>query len=91
MDVIVLDDIVAQSDIIALLIGLGIPLVGASIVVLGVGYAYSRYFVQKQIEAAEARVLREYPEFTQTKEDFRVFARKVSRELGWNEVTFSFN
>jgi hypothetical protein len=82
---------VAGNETVELLISTGIVLVGAVLAIAAAVYVCIRYVERKKIEAASIRVLQEYPEFAQTKEDFRVFARKVLGELGWNSVSFTFD
>jgi hypothetical protein len=91
MGVILFDGIAPQDEILGWLICFGIPLVGTSLMVVAAGFTYSRYLLRKKIEAASARVLEAHPELAQCTEDFRVFARKVLRELGWDRVSFTFS
>ena len=85
------DVIAAPEKVTDLLICAGVVFPGALAMLLAAACGCYRVIVQKKVEAASARVLQEYPEFSQTREDFRAFARKVARELGWDSVTFTFN
>lgn len=91
MFLVMLDDIVPQDEIIVLLVSIGIPLVGTSLIFFALAFAFFRHVVRTKIEAASARVLEAHPELAQSTEDFRVFARKVMCELGWDSVSFTFD
>jgi hypothetical protein len=91
MGVILFDGIAPQDEIVGSLICFGIPLlVGMPVMLLAAGYMYCRVLMRTKIEEASARVLQAHPEFAQTKEDFRAFARKVMQELGWESVSFTY-
>jgi hypothetical protein len=87
---LVMFELAPADEIIALLVSIGIPLVGTSFMFVAMGFIYYRYVVRTKIEAASARVLQAHPELAQSTEDFRVFARKVMCELGWDHVSFTF-
>jgi hypothetical protein len=91
MGIIMFDVITAEPEFVGWMICFGMPSIGIALTLMAVSFACYRCYVRSCIDAASERVLREYPEFIQTREDFRVFARKVLRELGWDSVTFTFN
>jgi hypothetical protein len=53
--------------------------------------AFCCYENQRKMRAASERVLEEHPELAQSTEDYRVYARKVMHELGWDSISFTFN
>lgn len=91
MGVIMFDGIVGDPEIAGWIFCFGIPSIGTALTLTAVSIAWYRRYVRGCIDAASERVLQEYPQFIQTREDFRAFARKVLRELGWDSVSFPFN
>jgi hypothetical protein len=91
MERMAMDYLLAQEEMTMAFALIGVAL-GINILLLwAVGYAYGRHRERQKIEAASARVLQSHPEFAQTNEDFRAFARKVCADLGWDSVSFTYS
>lgn len=91
MGIMMFDGIAGDPEFVGWMFCLAIPSIGSALTVTAVCVAFYRRYVRNCVEVASERVLHQYPEFIQTREDFRAFARKVLRELGWDSVSFPFN